>query len=144
MENLIGTSFLRVCRCCLPKTVKICPCLSKLQLAKLGEFLLRHSAAKMKLLRNSVRLLEWMTFSGYSISVNCSASSSDDKLIMLMIITEQETTGMNAQCGYVVRYLRTDCKWKSYHGLICDYATIRFRAERLIKPRSARNDCMSR
>jgi len=37
--KLIGTSFLKVCWCCLPNIIKICPCLSKLRLAKFGIFL---------------------------------------------------------------------------------------------------------
>jgi len=41
MSQSAGTSFLKVCRWCLPKIINISLCLSKIQMAKVGAFLLR-------------------------------------------------------------------------------------------------------
>ena len=43
-----------MCWCCWPKIIKISPCLSKLELAKLGAFFLRHSVYAKPHLWNSL------------------------------------------------------------------------------------------
>jgi len=62
-------NFLKVCSCRLPKIIKISPCLSKLQLAKVGMFF-RHSVRAFITYNKTLRYVKWKDWF-YVIAKQC-------------------------------------------------------------------------